>query len=100
MDLCRTPQVMVCDSENLLLTCSDCIRSQGRAEEFEEGGRNLKPSVFKKVITPSDCPSYVHHLYTTKVLCICLRGRGMGRRHLSARSGAFCSSNALEPLLF
>ena len=28
----------------------------------------------KKVITPSDCPLYVYHFYTTKVLCICLRG--------------------------
>ena len=28
----------------------------------------------KRVITPSDCPLYVYHLYTTKVLCICLRG--------------------------
>ena len=66
--------------------------------------RNLKPSVFrpksseeqkrkgqhvrrcpifrpksseeqKKVFTPSDCPLYVYHLYTTKALCICLRGR-------------------------
>ena len=28
----------------------------------------------KKVITPSDCPLYVHHLYTMKVLYICLWG--------------------------
>ena len=48
------------------------------------GGRNLKPSVFrsksseeqKKVITSSDCPLYVYHLCTSKVLCICLRGEG------------------------
>ena len=66
------------------------------------GGRNLKPSVFrpksseeqkkvntsayvqfsgpksseeqKKVITSSQCPLCVHHHYTTKILCICLRG--------------------------
>ena len=29
----------------------------------------------KKVITPSDCPLYVYHLYATKVLCIYVRGR-------------------------
>ena len=65
--------------------------------------RNLKPSVFrpsqvkkkgqhalscsifrpksrreqKKVITPSDFPLYAYHLYTTKVLCICLREGGV-----------------------
>ena len=29
----------------------------------------------KKVITPSDCPLYVYHLYAPKVLCVYVRGR-------------------------
>ena len=49
----------------------------------------------KKGLYASDCPLYIYHLYTTKVLCLYLRGGGAtDPGHLPPRKGL------VTPLLY